>query len=347
MHWCRVAENTTRRRTLSLWSVSIALAAAACSDDGTASKTDEAGRWEGGGPVQLGDGGDDPDGDAATDEPDASAGAGARDADTGAAGDGSANDATDAGEDGAAGGGGASGGGAEDGGGGMGGMGGGAAGEPAPTTCYDKYPGVLICDDFEDADLAGWTRHSSGSDGHTVHTTALAYRGTGALDSTKLSPGDSDPVYRDALGKRTSGHVYLRGYLRVPSGFAIKPAGSRASLLVLGEDTGALGGLSLVMWQNEVSLQVNGKVMSDIKAVHALPRDAWMCVQIDFDIATAGAVRLRIDGRTIFTGTRNTLMTTHYERLWLGVNWIAPEQTDDVRVLYDDVFVGTQDIACD
>lgn len=345
-----VRESVARVGALSLWSLAIAVA---CSGDDTASMANEVDGGDGGA-VRQSDAGLDADAvlDATADEVDANADA--RDADTDAAGQtgGGTGGATDAGAAGQAG----AGGGAQDGGGGSGGTdagsGGeagaaGAAGEPAPTTCYDQHAGVLICDDFEDGALAGWTHHARGSDGRSVHTGALTHGGSGALDSTKLGPGDSDPIYKDALGQRTSGHIYLRGYLRVPSGFAIAPEGSRASLLVLGEDTGALGGLSLVLWQNELSLQINGMVMSEIKAVHALPRDAWLCVQIDFEIASAATVRLRVDGETVVMGTRNTLLTTHYERLWLGVNWIAPEQIDDVRVLYDDVFVGTQDIPCD
>jgi hypothetical protein len=221
------------------------------------------------------------------------------------------------------------------------------AAEPPAPTCYDAHSGVLFCDGFEDEALAVWSRHSQGPDGITTRTTALTHQGLGALDSKKLGAGSSDPVYFDGLGERTSGHLYLRAYLRVPSGFAIAPAGSRASVLVLGEDSGALGGLSLVLWPTELSLQINGQAMSDVKGAYALPRDAWLCVQIDFEIAAAGNARLRINGQTIATGMRNTLMATHYERLWLGVNWIAPEQVDDVHVLYDDVFVGTEDIPCD
>jgi hypothetical protein len=217
-----------------------------------------------------------------------------------------------------------------------------------PTTCYDRHPGALFCEDFETSTLPGWLHHAQGADGRTVHTTQLAHGGDGALDSIKLDPaGDSDPIYQDVLGARTSGHLYLRTYLRVPSGFAIAPASSRASLLVLGEDTGALGGLSLVLWNGALSLQINGRVVSDVKAAYALPRNRWLCVQIDFEIAAAGSARLRVDGQVIAQGARNTLMATHYERLWLGVNWIAPEQTDDVQVFYDDVFVGTSDVACD
>jgi hypothetical protein len=180
-----------------------------------------------------------------------------------------------------------------------------------------------------------------------VRTSAPTHRGDGALDSIKFDPGDADPIYADVLGQRTSGHLYLRAYLYVPSSVSITPADSRASLLVLGESSGALGGLSLVLWSDALSLQINGQVVSDVKAQYVIARDQWLCTQIDFEIAAEGAARLRVDGQLIAEGTRNTLMPTHYERLWLGVNWVAPEQAEDVRTLYDDVVVSTRDIACD
>jgi hypothetical protein len=149
------------------------------------------------------------------------------------------------------------------------------------------------------------------------------------------------------LGGRISGHLYFRGYLYLPSGFAIAPAGSRASLLVLGENSGELGGLSLVLWDDSLSLNIRGQATSDIKVPVLPARDRWLCVQIDFEIAAAGTARLRIDGQLIAEGTRNTLMATRYDRLWVGVNWIADEQNEPVQAFYDDVAVDTRDVACE
>jgi hypothetical protein len=205
----------------------------------------------------------------------------------------------------------------------------------------------LFCDGFEAADLGAWTRHHPGPDGKSVRTTARVRAGKGALDSAKTEPGDSDPLYADVLGGRISGHLYFRGYLYVPSNFAIAPAGSRASLLVLGESSGELGGISLVLWDTALSLNIRGQVTSDVKAARLPARDRWLCVQIDFEIAAAGNARLRIDGQLIAEGARNTLMATRYDRLWVGVNWIPPEQLDPVRVYYDDIVVDTRDVACE
>ena len=173
------------------------------------------------------------------------------------------------------------------------------------------------------------------------------HAGAGALDSIKTGPGDGAPIYRDGLGQRTQGHLYLRAFVRVPSSTVIAPAGSRASLLVLGESSGALGGVSFVLWKDAVSLQINGRTVSDVKATHALARDRWLCLQLDFEIGQSAMVTLRIDGTTLAEGVRDTRLATAYERLWMGVNWIPPEQAGDVRAYYDDVVVDTRPIECE
>ena len=43
----------------------------------------------------------------------------------------------------------------------------------------------------------------------------------------------------------------------------------------------------------------------------------------------------------------DTTLSTPYERLWVGVNYVSPQQLNPVTVYYDDVAVDTQDIACE
>jgi hypothetical protein len=340
-----------------LWLAMTAATSIACAgdDDALAERADETRRHDGGDDSARGDGGGGR-GDEPHQTPDA-AGTIGEVRDASASDSGSDIDTGSAGANGQAGGSGSAGAAAQAdaGASGSGAMDGGSAGSqldagdpPAePRTCYDDHPDALFCDDFEASDLPGWSRYRQGPDGQTTHTTALAHAGDGALSSVKFAPGDSDPIYADALGQRISGHLYVRAYLYVPSGFVIAPADSAASLLVLGESAGALGGLSLVLAPSSVALQINGQVQSNVEAQHVLPRDRWLCVRIDFEIAQAGTARLRIGGQVIAQGMRNTLMPTSYQRLWLGINWIRESQTDTVRTFYDDVVIGTQDIPCD
>lgn len=163
----------------------------------------------------------------------------------------------------------------------------------------------------------------------------------------KSAPGSSDPLYADVLGARSSGHLYLRTYLYIPSGFSISAVDSAASLLVLGENAGALGGLSLVLWQDALSLTIAGQARSEVKNAVAVARNRWHCMQIDFEIGQAASVRLRMNGQVVAEGTRDTRMATSYTRLWLGVNWIHEKQTEAVAALYDDLVVSTRDVPCD
>jgi hypothetical protein len=206
--------------------------------------------------------------------------------------------------------------------------------------------GGIFCDDFEGATLSKWSRHSQASDGRTTRITTPVHGGQGAIRSVKSAPGPSDPLYADVLGARTSGHLYLRTYLYVPSGFAISAVDSAASLLVLGESSGALGGLSLVLWQDALSLTIEGPTRGEVKGTFALPRNRWNCVQIDFGIGQSENARLRVNGQLVAEGARDTRMATSYGRLWVGVNWIHEKQIETVQALYDDLIVSTRDVPC-
>ena len=116
------------------------------------------------------------------------------------------------------------------------------AGLPGDSACYGPLARVLFCDGFEAPGLPGWTSYFH--DGRADRITTGTFRGTGALRSRNSLPGGGGAIYVDALGGRTSGHLYLRAYLYVPSSYAAQGV----SALVLGESVQPLGGLSLVLY---------------------------------------------------------------------------------------------------
>jgi hypothetical protein len=237
-----------------------------------------------------------------------------------------------------------------------------AASDVPRPACYDLSPTVLFCDDFEAATLGSWKTfraEDAAIDGESRRDTTVRHGGNGALYSRKDGVGDGTPVYVDVLGKRTSGHLYLRTwlYLQSPLPGSI-PVGSTASLLVLGESAYPYDGVALALARDSLGLTIRGQVNDHVaKPSYVLPSNQWLCLQIDFAIGPAAVPRIRINGQNLNAvlcpvqdaGTCNMLMRTSYDRLWMGINWsnYDPPDTMPAVVFYDDVVVSTTDIACD
>jgi len=235
---------------------------------------------------------------------------------------------------------------------------------PTYPSCYLEYPlpNILFCDNFEDPALPRWNSYhnpEAAIDGETRHDTTVRHRGNGALYSRKDGVGDGTPRYVDVLGDRTSGHLYLRTwlYLQSPLPSAI-PAGSAASLLVLGESTYPYEGVSLTLAQQGLSLTIRGEWQDHVpKPTYVMPSNQWLCLQVDFEIGATAVPTIRIDGLDLMpvicpvhdAGTCNMLMRTSYGRLWMGINWTNYDPAAGMPsvVFYDDVVVSTEDIGCD
>jgi hypothetical protein len=159
----------------------------------------------------------------------------------------------------------------------------------------------------------------------------------------------------DALGGRTSGSLFLRAWLYIPSTTQITAdTMANATLFVLGEKSSPLGGTSLALWRSGLTLQVNGVQTGSFAVTSStFPRDAWFCIRMDFPIGGAvsnSAFHVRI-GDTALTNrqtvaTVSSLLAHPYDRIWTGLNYISDQQLSTVVVYYDDVAVDTKDIAC-
>ena len=275
---------------------------------------------------------------------------------TGAAGTGAAGaGAAGAGAAGA----GAAGAGAAGTGGASGGTGGaGTDGAPPGTACKTgAFANVLFCDDFESG-LSSW-RHVQmpGTDGETILSTNPVHAGSWAVRSTKSAPGVRDPLYADVLGNRTTGRLFVRVWMFIPSSVVISTAGN-ASILVLGEGPPADGGVSVALWRTGVTIQVydpssSTPYVQTSSFQTTLPRQRWFCAQLDFPIGAQGSsadFNLRVDGTKLVNSepqkTVDSVLSSPYNRLWLGVNYINDMQSSPVTVHYDDVFVDTKDVSC-
>ncbi len=239
----------------------------------------------------------------------------------------------------------------------------GAGGAPSTPSCRTGVlANVLFCDDFEDPTLPGWSHlEASGDDGKTEYVSEPEplHHGTGAVKSIKTSPGLLDPLVIDALGERTGDRLFTRVWMFIPGSVTItNVAGANASLLVLGEAPPSDGGVSIAMWPAGVSIQIydpnSGVPLVQTAAFEtSLPRDVWFCARLDFPIGesvSSSDFKLRIDDavltNTVPAKTVDSTLSGPYERLYVGVNYIPPEQASAVTVYYDDIAVDTMDIPC-
>ena len=228
---------------------------------------------------------------------------------------------------------------------------------PGPACKTGAFAGVFFCDDFESG-LSNWRRvQLPGTDGETILSTNPVHAGSWAVRSTKSAPGGLDPLYADVLGNRGTGRLFVRVWMFIPTSVVIAPGGN-ASILVLGEGPPADGGVSVALWPTGVTIQVYDP-SSSTPYVQAssfqttLPRQRWFCAQLDFPIGaqvSSDDFNLRVDGTELVSiepqKTVDSVLTSPYNRLWLGVNYINDMQSNPVTVHYDDVFVDAKDVSC-
>ncbi len=238
------------------------------------------------------------------------------------------------------------------------GNGGSGGGVTTPACKTGALANVLFCDDFEQPGLPAWTHFAnSGNDGASTRVTDPVHLGSGALRSIKSAEGMRDPLVADVLGNRTSGKLYVRVWMMIPSSVTIAN-NANASLLVLGEAPPSDGGVSVAHWATGVTLQVydpnhNPTLVQAASYATTLPRDAWFCLRLDFPIGPNVVntdFRLRI-GNTAPVNSEpekvvDSALSAAYNRLWVGVNYISPGQTTAVTAYYDDIAVDTVDIPC-
>jgi hypothetical protein len=220
-----------------------------------------------------------------------------------------------------------------------------AAPDAAPvgeSSCYGPLASALFCSGFESTDMKPWL--PGGTGGTATRVTTPAFLGMGALHGASTVKGGAGQLYANVLGGKTSGALYMRGHVYVPS----NPAISGTTILAYGESTPPYGGVSLVLLPNQgVQVTVNPGSLAVKSPSVKLPYDKWVCVQIATTISeTAGSVTFSIDGATAGHATGiNTLPGRGFEIVSAGVVYTPPTQAP-VETFVDELAVDTSPIAC-
>jgi hypothetical protein len=248
---------------------------------------------------------------------------------------------------------------------GAGGSGGAAGADSGPPSCRDdpRFRNVLFCDNFEDPALPEWTVKpppAGNAQDITRVATTRRWRGAASLHTRKVGAGDGSPLYADALGHLTTGHLYIRFYLYVtaPMPAAIPTLPDSIGVFVVGESADDLGGGAFNLWKDAVSFGFRGGANDgSIKDTgYVLPANTWHCVRVDFAIGNMSRPRIRIGGTTLpavrvcpteRAAYCDSRMTVDYNRIWIGTNWSSFAPNPPAEFFYDDFVVDRSDIPCD
>jgi hypothetical protein len=189
---------------------------------------------------------------------------------------------------------------------------------PAALDC-SSYTGLLACDNFQ-----------GGASGAGV--TATEESGTVSFDPgyiTAHSTGGSNrAVMETRFAAFTSGAVYLRFSLYIPSSVAFK--GLNIASLGDIDDFNDFGIDLDVDTSSTIQLYVSGD-SSQRSASYAMPRDRWMCVLLAMENidAASGHVRVSINDQQVLDATNiDTLPPNGVRGAGAGIDWTYTGQMD-------------------
>jgi len=213
---------------------------------------------------------------------------------------------------------------------------------PLDDTICDELSGALFCDGFETA-LLPWIARTE-VDGTVTPSGARVYRGTRALDAETTAASGKASVTATLGAAVRTGDLYARGYFYVPS--TLDSEG--VSLLYLGESTSPYVGVALQLAADErTDVYVGPADRLAAGPRLAIPRDAWVCLQLHLQLAMRGRVEAWIDGAvTADESLVDTLPAGGIDRLITGIEFSVPTQLS-ARVYVDEVAVGPSPIPCD
>jgi hypothetical protein len=214
------------------------------------------------------------------------------------------------------------------------------------SACGRTITDAIFCTGFEDDPLpAGWL---TGMGGDGARVTDNVFRGVGALRTESTETGGAQMLWQDVLGGITSGSIYARAYMYVPSGMT-----TNVAILSLGQGESPFQNISLSL-ANETNIgawvRTGGDAVSIAPAGATFPRDTWACLQLEVAVSnTAGRVRFSVNGE--LQGERGGLDTLPtgpgYSAFTAGVQWTPPDHPPGPTIYIDEIAVGTSPIPCD
>jgi hypothetical protein len=215
------------------------------------------------------------------------------------------------------------------------------------TACDDVHAGAIVCDGFESGDGSMWgaTIESPGGALDVLGPPPVPYRGAYAVSARWAMDARVEAYLElEPLGTpRTSGDLYLRGYVYVPGTTAF----DTVNFLGLGENVSPVEGTTVMLRMGSLATY-SGTAGTTLQSSFALPRDTWLCVELHVRIGNAGAIDLYADEmRVAGADPIDTLPGGGISRLTIGAAQYDPRTTPAGTIHLDEVVLDDAPIGCD
>ena len=215
---------------------------------------------------------------------------------------------------------------------------------PDPTACDDTLVGATFCDGFEaDDGLAAWTMTTGNGGASVSRTTAVAFRGEAALLAQSTTAGGYMQLKHD-FGPVTSGELWMRGYMLVPSASPI----NHVDTFFLRSSTGPeYHGLVMTVTTELRPYLWVSELASAYRAPDPLVRDGWTCFEMHIAIGASGSTTLYVDGSLAAMATGiDTSPSGGYSLFAVGITWASSTQ-GATQLYFDEVAMGPSRLPCD
>lgn len=205
---------------------------------------------------------------------------------------------------------------------------------------------ILFEEDFELGDFTRWSyRNETNGTVTNVNDAASAHGGARYLRARSTSAGGSGALGYRLGTEYSSGDLWVRTYVRVPS----------TSNLDRGATFAAFG-ISMPPWDS-ASFQIEATAVSTYvstasrydEGTESLDRDRWQCVigHLVVGDAPAGSIDVFVDGvAAVRSIGLDTLSVEGWSVLEIGVSYTAPEQPP-TEIWIDDITVATTPLGCE
>lgn len=210
------------------------------------------------------------------------------------------------------------------------------------TSCDDFHAGAILCDGFEGSpDFARWTEVR----GAAAITADLAYRGARSLYAHSTASGVYAYLYSDALPSVTSGEIYARAYLYVPSASAL-PA---LTLLHVEEDANPWDDAEVRIQEDTFGLETRAVGVTSRRAGPVVPREAWTCVELRVLVSDVGGeVELFVDGASVGVIPEvDTRPASPYGTFYVGITVRDTGTAGTIDLYLDEIVLARTRVGCD
>ena len=202
--------------------------------------------------------------------------------------------------------------------------------------------GVLFCDDFETAGQPEWTMVTGPStDTAAAFDTSNAFSGNTALKGevlTRVTNSFGTHYWHD-FPAFTGPKVYLRAYVYLGAGYY-----ENINLFGFSPNDRRGGFIDIKVRADKLSIFLSNPAVY-VESPDVLPKERWICIEVDIDIAAQGMVTATA-GTTSVTTSGRTQPLAGLERFYVGPYWAIPSQNPTTYYL-DDVAVDLNPLPCD